>query len=302
MKFTSILFTLGAAAGALAAAINTGSSTATFKYEVVQGVFIQDDTSVDPGTIPSLPPSFGLVDKSPLRWVKLRAKIFSLNLFAPRNTQYKLLFLGRHGEGWHNVAEAFYGTPAWNDKWSKLNGDGNMTWGPDAKLTPNGEAQAQNATALWKKELLAGIPIPESLYSSPMSRSSETARISFSWLWDFHKRGLIMENFREVYGVHTCDKRQTKTYIKEHEGDFLDIEKGFTEQDELWTADHRETDAEAAVRLRKALDVVFSRGGTYVSVTAHSGALGAAFTVLGHRSYGIPTGGVVPVLVKATKA
>lgn len=22
--------------------------------------------------------------------------------------------MGRHGEGWHNAAETFYGTPAWN--------------------------------------------------------------------------------------------------------------------------------------------------------------------------------------------
>jgi hypothetical protein len=28
--------------------------------------------------------------------------------------QYKVLYMGRHGEGYHNVAEAFYGTPAWD--------------------------------------------------------------------------------------------------------------------------------------------------------------------------------------------
>lgn len=22
--------------------------------------------------------------------------------------------MGRHGDGWHNAAEAYYGTPAWN--------------------------------------------------------------------------------------------------------------------------------------------------------------------------------------------
>jgi hypothetical protein len=27
---------------------------------------------------------------------------------------YKVLFLGRHGQGWHNVAEAKYGTKAWD--------------------------------------------------------------------------------------------------------------------------------------------------------------------------------------------
>lgn len=28
--------------------------------------------------------------------------------------QYKVLYLGRHGEGFHNVAESWYGTDAWD--------------------------------------------------------------------------------------------------------------------------------------------------------------------------------------------
>jgi hypothetical protein len=28
-----------------------------------------------------------------------------------------------------NLAESFYGTASWDDYWSKLNTDGNMTWG-----------------------------------------------------------------------------------------------------------------------------------------------------------------------------
>lgn len=37
-----------------------------------------------------------------------------LNKEAPTGTSYKVLFLGRHGDGDHNVAEAFYGTAAWD--------------------------------------------------------------------------------------------------------------------------------------------------------------------------------------------
>jgi hypothetical protein len=29
-------------------------------------------------------------------------------------TMYKVLVMGRHGQGWHNAAESYYGTPAWN--------------------------------------------------------------------------------------------------------------------------------------------------------------------------------------------
>jgi hypothetical protein len=33
---------------------------------------------------------------------------------ANSNTVYKVLFMGRHGEGFHNAAESYYGTPSWN--------------------------------------------------------------------------------------------------------------------------------------------------------------------------------------------
>jgi hypothetical protein len=38
----------------------------------------------------------------------------SLNADAELNTVYKVLFMSRHGEGFHNAAESYYGTPAWN--------------------------------------------------------------------------------------------------------------------------------------------------------------------------------------------
>jgi hypothetical protein len=59
-------------------------------------------------------------------------------------------------------------------------------------------------------------------------------------------------------GEHTCDKRQTKTYIQDIYGCIFDILPPFTEQDELWQADHRETDAEADARTKEALDLVFN--------------------------------------------
>lgn len=122
--------------------------------------------------------------------------------------KYKLLFLGRHGQGWHNVAEAFYGTPAWDDDWSKLNGNGTITWGPDAQLTPLGVEQAKNATAAWKEELLAGIPEPEVLYSSPLSRAAETAKITFDWWFSNKEKGKILEvgrsNSSEAQSFDRC--------------------------------------------------------------------------------------------------
>jgi hypothetical protein len=38
-----------------------------------------------------------------------------------------------------------------------------------------------------------------------------------------------------------------------------------------------------------------------VSLTSHSGAIASKLRVLGHRDFPLPTGGMIPVLVKATK-
>lgn len=48
------------------------------------------------------------------QWQRFEHELGTLNAQAPTGTSYRLLFLGRHGEGVHNVAEAFYGTKAWD--------------------------------------------------------------------------------------------------------------------------------------------------------------------------------------------
>lgn len=50
------------------------------------------------------------------QWQRFEAWVKYMNsgCHKSRNVQYKVLFFGRHGEGWHNAAESFYGTPAWN--------------------------------------------------------------------------------------------------------------------------------------------------------------------------------------------
>ena len=45
---------------------------------------------------------------------KFEHYVWRLNRGSGRKVQYKVLYLGRHGEGYHNVAESYYGTPLWN--------------------------------------------------------------------------------------------------------------------------------------------------------------------------------------------
>jgi hypothetical protein len=48
------------------------------------------------------------------QWQRFTQVVDSLNADSDLNTVYKVLFMGRHGEGFHNAAESYYGTPAWN--------------------------------------------------------------------------------------------------------------------------------------------------------------------------------------------
>lgn len=80
-----------------------------------------ESASYDP-----LDDSFGLLDKSEERWDRFIERIDRLNREADARTAYKVFFVGRHGEGWHNVGERKYGTEAWNSYWSLLEGDGEI--------------------------------------------------------------------------------------------------------------------------------------------------------------------------------
>ena len=64
------------------------------------------------------------------------------------------------------------------------------------------------------------------------------------------------QDIREYYGVHTPDKRRTRTEIHEEFPEYL-FEDGFAEEDVLWTLNYREVHEDVVERGRKALDVIF---------------------------------------------
>lgn len=82
------------------------------------------------------------------------------------------------------------------------------------------------------------------------------------------------------------------------------IEEGFTEEDELWNGVVAETSDAQDIRSAKALGQVFEsskKNDFFVSITSHSGEISSILRVLGHRSFNLNTGAVIPVLVKAEK-
>ena len=203
-----------------------------------------------------------------------------------------------------NVAEAKYGTKLWDDYWSKLDGDDDLYW-VDAHLTDKGTQQAKDNSAFLQRQFEEQkMPYPASYYSSPLYRCLQTANFTYSIIdtpADRPYKPLVMEMMREVMGEHTCDRRSSRSVI--HKAfPRADIESGFSEEDELWQADHRETHDEHDVRTQKYLEDVFAHDkSAFVSMTSHSGSIASLLRVLGHREFRPPTGGMIPLFVKATK-
>jgi len=271
-------------------------------YETVSGFFVPDEPQADwpPLLEPEIPPRFGLIDNSNDRWAKFEAKIRHLNQESPIGTSYKFFILTRHGQGYHNVAELKYGTIAWDEHWSKLNGVGETIWGPDPQLTPLGIEQAHRIQDMWKTESLSGLPPPHKIYCSPLTRALHTCNIMLDDVFQSnHAPVTIVENCREEIGVHTCDKRKTRTDIATSYPHFI-IEEGFTELDELWSPTIRESQAQVAERARRVLDVAFQNdiNTLFISITAHGGFMNGFLRAVGRQNAYVPTGGFMSVVVK----
>ncbi|KAL9119615.1 MAG: hypothetical protein Q9187_003832 [Circinaria calcarea] len=290
------------------------STSEYIKYTTVTGFFQQDDLATNASTFNYTATHFGLINRTydtdcqydpgykKTQWQRFEHQVFRYNRESGRHVQYKVLYMGRHGEGYHNAAESYYGTPAWNCYWSFKDGNGTVVWA-DADLTPKGIAQAQIANRFWASEIsIEKIPTPESYYTSPLTRCLVTANITFSGLKLPSRHPFIpevKELFREGISGHTCDRRNSKTYIQENFPTYK-IEAGFSETDLLWKPLQAETPTDQDIRTKKVLDDVFSNdGSTYISITSHSGEIASLLRVLGHRTFSLSTGAVIPVLVKA---
>ncbi|KAF2844985.1 phosphoglycerate mutase-like protein [Plenodomus tracheiphilus IPT5] len=314
MIASSLLYHLLAAASTASTA-NAYSHAKSISYSVVTGIFQQDDNATEASSFDFAASNFGLIErpypsdpscpdrKQATQWQRLAHYISTLNNKASKSERYSLLFMGRHGEGFHNAAESYFGTPAWNCHWSELDGNGTVTWA-DAKLTDVGVQQATRVKEFWKHLIKdEKITPPETYYSSPLYRCLDTARLTFSGI-DLPRKSsfkpVIKEFLREGISAHTCDRRSSKKYIKENFPDFK-FERGFAEKDPYWTELKAEPRANQDARSRAVLDDILTNDdSTYISITSHSGEIGSLLRVLGHRVFSLSTGSAIPVLVKVT--
>jgi len=204
-----------------------------------------------------------------------------------------------------------------------LNGNGEVVWGrkfstqplfvqpclffllrADSELTSIGIDQARTVHENWLSEAKFGLPPPHIRYCSPLTRALHTASITFDGTYErYPSRVIVKENCREEHGVHTCDKRNSVSYITSRFPEF-EVEADMTEEDRLWKETVRETPAEVVVRAKMILDDVFEKCGssdTFISVTAHCGFISGFLTAIGRPDVVLPTGGVLPVVVKAER-
>lgn len=283
------------------------------KFSVMAGFFLSE--SVQPGDFDPFQCDLGLVGPTGKQlsaaqekdraeqWSSLSQHIQDLNEASSASTKYKLLYLARHGQGVHNVAEHTYGTAKWESHYAKLDGaEGIGDW-VDAPLTPGGIQQAKDASNFWLRFSERNqTALPQSYYVSPLDRCLATARLTFAGLQlpkDRAYKPIVKEMLRETMGVHTCDKRRSRSYIENTYPEVI-IAEPFAEEDTLWHEHRRETNQIMDFRFRGLLSDIFKTDdNTYISLTAHSGAIASILRVLGHASFRLKTGSVMAVFVKA---
>ncbi|KAI9818670.1 MAG: hypothetical protein M1826_001351 [Phylliscum demangeonii] len=115
--------------------------------------------------------SFGLIDRAydteepssdaegkKTQWQRFRLYVEHLNAQCDeaRTTAYRVLFVGRHGEGYHNLAETRYGAKEWD---------------------------ARKAHGFWKRSTEEDkLPVPQKYFVSPLFRCLQTVQETFGGL------------------------------------------------------------------------------------------------------------------------
>lgn len=135
-----------------------------------------------------------------------------------------------------------------------------------------------------------------------MRRSSYTLRYTWDGI-NLPMKPIVVENVRETIGLHPCHQRSTKQVISERFPEFQ-FEPDFAENDEIFEkyTPEREKLHQQFMRVNLFLERVFENDNdSIISVTSHAGTIRAFITAVGHRKFTIPTGGMIPIVVKATK-
>ena len=134
----------------------------------------------------------------------------------------------------------------------------------DSPLTEVGKEQCRT-----KRQFAAKHLKPELIIVSALTRAIQTAQLSFE---DFQNSipWIVVENTREETGMLVCNKRRPLSEVKS-EFPSLTFEEGMTEEDTLFTPDHRESHESKSDRIYSFLsEFLASREETEIAVVGHS--------------------------------
>ncbi|KAL9053662.1 MAG: hypothetical protein Q9162_004613 [Coniocarpon cinnabarinum] len=278
------------------------------EYSLVAGYFQQDDTRTQDWVFDFTQSNFGLVTESlgngasMTPWQSFDEFLSSLNKNANKGETFRLLFIGRAAESKHNVASGKYGPPDFDNFKSRHPGDAQFNW-TDPQITTRGKVQTERNNAFMAQQLSEQkMPAPQSYYVSPLARTLDTAKKTFSTLdlpLDRPFRPVVKEDLRETHGIRMCDKRSSKTWISENFPNYR-IEDGFPDDDLRWDANWRETPDDHRARTWRFMNEVFENDkSTYISFTAHIGSIRTIMEIVGHRDWPIKMGEMMPMLIRA---
>ncbi|GME74282.1 unnamed protein product [Ambrosiozyma monospora] len=268
------------------------------EYTIVKGFFKQDDEDIDASDI-DYQDNLGLNDD--LDWSTFAEKIHDLKDDADDDESYKVIYFGRHGEGYHNIAADKYEDAFWC-YYALREGDDEITWGPDPKLTDKGVSQAKKNHDLIENLIDDDLPLPEVFYSSPLTRCADT--LTYTWKGNGldGMTPIFKENLREQLNPGTPNMRNDRKYLEEHYPSF-EFEDGFADIDTLLqkciNTGTSETSEGMQKRAKAFLDEIFDNSNaTFVSVTSHSGLGKNLLRVVGHRKYHLHTAEILPMVIK----
>ena len=185
-----------------------------------------------------------------------------------------------------------------------MDGDGKVEWA-DSKLTEHGAEQAHELARLWSDAVQnEDMPLPQSLYTSPLARTLETTRLVFEK--NFQNQGLdfrpiVKKLLRERLTDHTCDRRRSRSWIETNYPNY-NIESGFSSEDTLWSTGPWETDDDHAARMEKVLEEIFSTDDNpFVGFTTHSYTISAILQAVGLFQFRVREGSTIALLVRAER-
>ncbi|KAK6461301.1 histidine phosphatase superfamily [Scheffersomyces coipomensis] len=234
--------------------------------------------------------------KKPYTWQKVLDDIRNLNIQHGDKKSYKLFYLQRHGEGWHNYAmsKSYYNSSEWGCYWQLQSGDDVIEW-EDALLTPLGIKQINNLRDQFDREEL---PFPNQFYVSPLRRTVKTWELM--WKDKTDQKAIVKEFARESYGIGTESKRHDRKYLEDN-FDFLTFENGFNDEDVLWTDKVHESKQHRNWRAQTLLIDIFQQlkqeEVDVISIVSHSGLISSILKVIGHKKWKLPTGSMIPVVI-----